>query len=108
MTAMQGNIGLELARRHSPDLILLDLHLPDIPGWDVLVELKANERTRHIPAVVISADATSRQIEKLLGQGAHAYLTKPLDVDQFFRVLAESAIVHPDLPSPLTAHPYET
>ena len=102
ITAMQGKIGLELARRHAPDLILLDLHLPDMPGWDVLTELKANERTRHIPAVVISADATGRQIDKLLGQGAHAYLTKPLNVDRFLQVLSETAIGRVG-PSPVTS-----
>jgi PAS domain S-box-containing protein len=91
MTAMQGNIGLDLARRHAPDLILLDLHLPDMPGWDVLAQLKASDETRRIPTIVISADATSRQVEKLMAAGAQAYLTKPLDVDQFLHVLEQSA-----------------
>lgn len=100
MTAMQGNIGLELARRHEPDLILLDLHLPDIPGWDVLAKLKESERTSDIPAVVISADATARQIERLLALGARGYLTKPLNVDQFLRVLADSRSAPNQAPEP--------
>ena len=91
MTAMQGKIGLDLARRHAPDLILLDLHLPDIQGWEVLEQLKASDQTRHIPTIVISADATSRQIERLMSAGALDYLTKPLDMDRFVRALEKNA-----------------
>ncbi|HEX8898077.1 MAG TPA: response regulator, partial [Chthoniobacterales bacterium] len=87
MTAMQGRVGLELARQHSPELILLDLHLPDMPGWQVLAQLKADHLTRDIPVVVISADATTQQIKRLLSAGARAYLTKPIDIAEFFRVI---------------------
>ena len=89
ITAMQGQLGIELASRHSPDLILLDLHLPDVPGWDILSRLQSEEVTREIPVVIISADATSRQIERLMAAGARAYLTKPLDMEEFFRVIEE-------------------
>lgn len=89
ISAIQGELGTEMARRHSPDLILLDLHLPDLPGWEVLERLQQDETTRHIPVVVVSADATSRQIENLMAAGARAYLTKPLDVDEFFQVITE-------------------
>jgi PAS domain S-box-containing protein len=91
LTAMQGELGIELARQHSPDLILLDLHLPDLPGWDVLSRLQGDAATREIPVVIISADATSRQIERLMAAGARAYLTKPLDMLEFFRVIDEMA-----------------
>lgn len=90
MTAIQGRVGLELARQHTPDLILLDLHLPDMPGWQVLAQLKADHLTRQIPVVVISADATSPQIKRLLSAGARAYLTKPIDISEFFRVVDEA------------------
>jgi CheY-like chemotaxis protein len=90
MTAMQGRVGLELARQHTPDLILLDLHLPDMPGWQVLAQLKADHLTRLIPVVVISADATAPQIKRLLSSGASAYLTKPIDISEFFRVVDEA------------------
>jgi PAS domain S-box-containing protein len=90
MTAMQGRVGLELARQHSPDLILLDLHLPDMPGWQVLAQLKADHLTREIPVVIISADATAPQIKRLLSAGARAYLTKPIDIAEFFRVIDEA------------------
>jgi PAS domain S-box-containing protein len=90
MTAMQGRVGLELARKHAPDLILLDLHLPDMPGWQVLAQLKSDHATRDVPVVIISADATAPQIQRLLSAGARAYLTKPLDIAEFFRVVDEA------------------
>jgi PAS domain S-box-containing protein len=90
LSAMQGRLGLDLARKYLPDLILLDLHLPDLPGWDVLTQLQDAEATRHIPVIVISADATARQIERLMAAGARDYLTKPFDVSKFFRVVEET------------------
>jgi len=87
---MQGSLGLDLARKHRPDLILLDLHLPDLRGHEVLARLRKDELTRDIPVVVISADATTRQIQRLLAAGARNYLTKPLDIGQFFRVIDET------------------
>jgi CheY-like chemotaxis protein len=87
ITAMQGRLALDLARQHAPDLILLDLHLPDMPGWEVLSQLQRHEATRDIPVVIISADATSQQIKRLMARGARAYLTKPIDVTEFFRVI---------------------
>jgi nitrogen-specific signal transduction histidine kinase/CheY-like chemotaxis protein len=85
--AMQGKLGLELARRHKPHLILLDLHLPDMPGSHVLARLKSDPETRRIPVAMLSADATTGQIERLLAVGADEYLTKPLDVPLFLALL---------------------
>jgi PAS domain S-box-containing protein len=89
LTAMQGSVGLDLARQHAPDVILLDLHLPDLPGWEVLARLRTNEATRDIPVIVISADATAPQIKRLLAAGARRYLTKPIDLVEFARALEE-------------------
>ena len=82
VSAMQGRLGLELAREHQPALILLDLHLPDIAGDEVLRQLRDDPQTSAIPVVVVSADATAGQIRRLLAEGARAYLTKPLDVGE--------------------------
>jgi CheY-like chemotaxis protein len=90
LPAMQGGLGLELARKHQPDLILLDVHLPDIDGDEVLRRLQGDPLTQKIPVIMISADATPRQMERILGAGAAAYLTKPLQVGQFLKLLDET------------------
>ncbi|MGH2375336.1 MAG: response regulator [bacterium] len=87
--AMQGQAGLHLAREHRPDLILLDLHLPDIQGDEVLRQIKEDPATCGIPVVIISADATRSQIERLLAAGARDYFTKPLDVKRLLALLDE-------------------
>jgi CheY-like chemotaxis protein len=89
VSAMQGGIGLELAREHQPSLILLDLHLPDIQGPEVLRRLIADPATCNTPVVVISADATPNQIRRLMLSGATEYLTKPIDVKRFLEVLVD-------------------
>ena len=78
--AMQGSIGLDLAAEHVPDLILLDVHLPDMNGLDVLKRLKADPRTSAIPIVAVSADATASQRRAMMAAGAAAYVTKPIDI----------------------------
>lgn len=85
--AMQGGLGLELAQQQSPDLILLDLHLPDIMGDEVLRRLREIPETQNIPVIMVSADASPAQIARLLAQGARQYLTKPLDVKQFLQAI---------------------
>jgi CheY-like chemotaxis protein len=87
LSAIQGRRGLELARDHRPGLIVLDLHLPDMPGHEVLARLREEPRTRDIPVVILSADATPGQTTRLLAQGARAYLTKPVDVVQLLALL---------------------
>jgi CheY-like chemotaxis protein len=89
LTAMQGSVGLDLAAQHTPDLILLDLNLPDITGDVVLRHLKMGVATRDLTVVVISADATPSQVARLMEIGAQAYLTKPLDLKQFYDVVEQ-------------------
>ncbi len=89
LSAQQGMMGLEIARARQPDLILLDLHLPDLPGWDVLQALQEDPATRSIPVVVISADATPGRIERLRAAGAREYLTKPIDVPALLGVMRQ-------------------
>jgi CheY-like chemotaxis protein/anti-sigma regulatory factor (Ser/Thr protein kinase) len=87
MSAMQGQIGIELAAEHHPDLILLDLHLPDIDGEEVLRRLRADERMRDIPVIILSADATPTQMVRLKSRGAEDYLTKPLELTGFVQAV---------------------
>ncbi|MGZ8692879.1 MAG: hybrid sensor histidine kinase/response regulator [Gaiellaceae bacterium] len=82
LTATDGGVGLEVARRLRPDLVLLDLNLPDTVGEDVLARLRADDRTRHIPVVVVSADASSSRVASLLAAGANDYMAKPVDVSR--------------------------
>jgi PAS domain S-box-containing protein len=83
LAAMNGNLGFDLAREHRPDLILVDLHLPGMSGEELLGKLKTDPATSAIPVVVISADATESQIERLQSAGARDYLTKPIELKSF-------------------------
>ena len=87
LVAMQGQIGLDMARMHLPDLILLDLHLPDLSGEDVLRRLRADIRTATTKIVVLSADATNDQPQRLLSLGASDYLTKPFDIPRILDLI---------------------
>lgn len=87
LPAMQGWVGLDLARQHRPDIALVDLHLPDIQGDEVLRRLQADSRTRGIPVIIISADATPGEVERLLAAGASAYLTKPIDTEELLKIM---------------------
>jgi len=80
LAAASGKEGHRLVRATLPDLVLLDLHLPDAGGEEVLAWLREDPATRPIPVVVVSADATPRHVERLRDAGAAAYLTKPIDV----------------------------
>jgi signal transduction histidine kinase/ActR/RegA family two-component response regulator len=80
LSVASGRAGLECAIRDVPDVILLDLHLPDLQGDQVLNELKADPATAAIPVIVLSADASRGVIHRLLAGGAFAYLTKPIEL----------------------------
>ena len=92
ITNARGKQAVKLAITHKPDLILLDLNLPDIHGTEVLSLLQAEEKTRAIPVVVISADAIPKSIEKLLKAGAKNYLTKPIDVLELMKIIDEFVV----------------
>jgi signal transduction histidine kinase/CheY-like chemotaxis protein len=81
-TAESGAAGIELARELAPDLILLDLHLPDMSGEQVLAAVRSDAELASTPVVVVSADASPAQARRLLATGADGYLTKPFDIEQ--------------------------
>ena len=81
LSARDGNEGLAQAHESSPDLILLDLQLPGMKGDAVLAELRRDPLTRHIPVVLLSADATAPSRERLLACGADDYISKPFKLE---------------------------
>jgi CheY-like chemotaxis protein len=87
LAADRGSEGLELARAHKPDVILLDIHLPDMEGREVFARLRENRETQAIPVVIVSASAMPEDVQKLRDTGVDGYLTKPLDVQEFLKTL---------------------
>ncbi len=87
--AENGETGLTKAIQHTPSLILLDLNLPDMHGSDLLGQLKHNPLTKDIPVIVISADVSPTQIERMLQAGANNYLTKPFEIKRLLCLVDE-------------------
>ncbi len=87
LTAINGRLGVELARTLLPEVILMDINLPDISGFEALKILRHNAATTNIPVVALSANAMPRDIEKGLQAGFFRYLTKPIKVNEFMDAL---------------------
>jgi PAS domain S-box-containing protein len=87
LSAADGSLGIEFARAHLPDLILMDINLPGISGIEAMKVLRADPATAGIPIIALSANALPRDIEKGLQAGFFRYLTKPIKVDQFMDAL---------------------
>jgi len=89
ISAPSATLGFDLARSHRPDLILLDIQLPDIDGYALLKMLRANEATRLIPAVAVTANAMSQDEMRAREAGFAAYISKPIDVRKFDAMLRD-------------------
>jgi PAS domain S-box-containing protein len=87
LSATDGNRGVALARRHLPDVILMDINLPGISGLEALKILREDKLTSHIPVVALSANAMPRDIQKGISAGFFRYLTKPIRVNEFMDAL---------------------
>jgi PAS domain S-box-containing protein len=87
LTAENGNLGVELAQAHLPDLILMDINLPGISGLKVMSILSKDSNTSHIPIIALSANANPNDIERGLKAGFLKYLTKPIRVDELMETL---------------------
>jgi CheY-like chemotaxis protein len=85
--AATGNGGIEIARGSLPDVILMDINLPDISGYEALRILRLSPATARIPVIAISANAMPGDIEKGLGAGFFRYITKPIKVNEFMDAL---------------------
>jgi len=93
VTAVNGTLGIELARATQPQVILLDINLPGISGFQALKILREDPVTAHIPVVALSANAMPRDIAKGLQAGFFSYLTKPIQINEFMDVL-DTALEH--------------
>ncbi len=87
ITAIDGASGYETAVREKPDLILMDLSLPIMDGWDATRQLKANALVRHIPIIALTAHAMRGDEDKALAVGCDGYLSKPIDEDRLFALI---------------------
>ncbi|MBA5639024.1 response regulator [Duganella sp. LX20W] len=83
LSAPDGHLGIELARAHRPDLILMDINLPCVSGFDALQLLRADPATAHIPVIALTANAMPRDVEKGLAMGFFRYLVKPINIEEF-------------------------
>jgi CheY-like chemotaxis protein len=87
LTAADASLGIELARAHQPEVILMDINLPDISGNEALIVLRKDSRTAHIPVIALTANAMPRDVANSMAFGFFRYLTKPINIDEFLEAL---------------------
>ncbi len=87
--AMSGEEGLMLSVEQVPDLVLLDLNLPGIDGFQVFRTLKSDAKTEFIPVIAVSADVMDQTMKKIKKMGFNGYLSKPVDIDEFQSTIAK-------------------
>ncbi|HVS31236.1 MAG TPA: response regulator [Thermoanaerobaculia bacterium] len=95
LVALDGETGIEVARRDSPDLILMDMSLPVIDGWEATRQMKADAALKHIPIIALTAHAMADDREKALEAGCNDYDTKPIELP---RLLAKVEALLMDAP----------
>lgn len=89
VSASDGEKGIALALSDSPDLILMDMSLPGIDGWEATSTIKADDRSKGIPVIGLSAHAMEGDREKALAAGCDDYLTKPIDDELLLATIAD-------------------
>lgn len=87
LTAKYGTHGIETARVSKPDVILMDINLPDLNGFEALKILRVDPSTKHIPVIALSANAMVSDIELAKREGFFSYITKPFKVREFMKTL---------------------
>ena len=90
ISAHNAELGIELAKSKTPDLIILDIDLPGMPGFEALRKLQRLEKTKDIPVIALSANAMPKDIEKGVDAGFKQYLTKPIEVEEVVKSIKES------------------
>ena len=90
LVAGNGEEGLRLAQQEHPNLILLDLRLPSMSGWDVLMILKANQKLRKIPVIIMTATVPQGEEYKFPSMRTAGYLNKPFVVDELLRQVKQA------------------
>ena len=83
LEAMTGAEGVRLARERKPDLVLMDIQLPDIDGVSALAQIRANAATRDMPVIAVSASVMPDEQQRIAASGFNAYVTKPISVKSF-------------------------
>jgi CheY-like chemotaxis protein len=91
LIAMDGAQGVAMAAAEQPDLILMDLSLPVLDGWEATRQIKTSEKTQHIPVIALSAHAMTGDREKALAAGCDDFDTKPVELDRLIKKM-ESAL----------------
>ena len=90
LSALHPHEGLRLARAERPELVLLDIQLPDMNGFEVLAQMREDPALRALPVVAVSANALQRDIDAALAAGFNAYLTKPVVMEELLAVVRQA------------------
>jgi len=90
LSAVNAEQGIEIAREQQPDLILMDIEMPGMNGYDALEILQDDPKTSHIPVIAVTAHAMQDQIEKAKISAFREYITKPINMDQLLRAVQEN------------------
>jgi two-component system, cell cycle response regulator DivK len=88
LLAMDGQQGIDMALSERPDLILMDMSLPVIDGWEATRRIKLNDATRQIPVIALTAHAMAGDREKTMEAGCNDYDTKPVEISRLVRKIA--------------------
>jgi len=100
ISAPDGHLGLQLARAHRPEVVLMDLNLPGMSGYEVLKQMRSDPETAAIPVIALTANAMPRDIERGMAAGFHRYLTKPIDIDKFTEAINSTLVQRRDSDAP--------
>jgi CheY-like chemotaxis protein len=99
LAAEDGEKGCEMALSEQPDIILMDLEMPVIDGWEATRRIKNDPKTQHIPVIALSAHALAGEREKAIAAGCDEFDTKPIEFDRLIATLRRILAVHKDAPT---------